>query len=126
MQLTVIPRRAELDGHRPRDADDAVLGGGVRAGAGRRPEALGRSHVDDAAVSVAGQLGEAGPHQSDMGGEHDVEGTLPGRLVVFVGLLERGTDHDARVVDEDVDRAEGARDLAHHRANPDAGRPRRG
>ncbi len=108
-QFTVTPRGPELDRERTSEADHTVLARGVRADERRGAESFGRGDVHDAPGAVAFEMGKAGPDHARVRGQVHGERGRPRRFEVVGADLDR--DAHARVVDEDVDRAELPRDL---------------
>src|SRR5262249_22049897 len=124
----VHPARAELDRQRARETDHAVLRRGVRRdGAGGADAFRGRD-VDDAPLAIAHEMWQAGPDHPRVSVQVDLERRVPGRIEVV--HLDRCWDRDARVVDQDVDRAKTIGDVRDDcldlRVVTDIERPRRG
>ena len=90
-------------------ADHGVLAGGIGAHAGRRTQAFGGGHVDDAAGLALEQPGQGGPNQSLMRGHVDGQGPLPEFVVAF--RLDRQARGHSGVVYQDVEPSEVVVDL---------------
>ncbi len=86
------------------EAEDGPLGGAVGGQAGDAHQAGGGGDVDDAAEVAAVHLREDGVGDAEHCVEIDVHGAMPGGDLL-IGEVSGG--HEAGVVDEDVDAAEG-------------------
>jgi NAD(P)-dependent dehydrogenase (short-subunit alcohol dehydrogenase family) len=82
--VDVDAARPQLNGHRSREADDAVLRCGVGAAAGRRAPAFGRSDIHDAAVAVAREVIHARADHTGLRGEIDRDRQFPRLLPLRV------------------------------------------
>ena len=113
-------RAAQLGAHALAQADDEVLGGGVRRTAGEADLPRRRGDVDDVPMAARPH-----PRQRLLHPVHDAVDVdvheAPRRLVGFG--VEGAQRHDARVVDEHVERTElrfdGIEEAAHRRALDD-------
>ena len=115
MALTRTPLAGPLAGrhaghHQHRRLRRAV---GHAAGVGREP--ADRGDVDDAARALGQELARGGPHAVEDAGLHDADRFVPG----LVGRLRDGRADvaDARVVDDDVEASEIARDGCERRVD---------
>jgi len=91
-----------------------VLRGRVGTVVAARAQPFGRRDVDDATQAVAREMRQAGADEPLVRGEVDGERRRPRRFEgVAIAGDERG-DRDARVVHEDVDRAEPLDDRIDH------------
>ena len=100
-----------LERHDLGQADHAMLGGDVGRLVGRGDQAVRRGDVDDPAPAPPAHARQGGVDRVVVGREVDRQDRLPpGRRE----LLDRRHELDARVVDQDVERAEFRLGLAHH------------
>ena len=98
--LTRDPVRRELDGERPREADDAALRRDVGRQVRERLHVGGRADVDDPPAARRGHVARGDPAAPDVAEEVDVEQVAP----VLLGRLEKGLhQRPGGVVDPDVE-----------------------
>ena len=100
----------QVHGHAPRHAEDGRLGRVVGHVVRLGDERGDRGQVDDRAP--AGLLDRRHDVLGDEGRPHDVD--VENVPPFLGGRLDAAEDEDRRVVDEDVDRAEGAHGLGRH------------